>query len=447
MANTTSFTTIVSTIFNTVSSSSHAAQNTTPVLATTITSTTFPNHTTPSWNNISTTALPNVSTVTQASVSTHNSSTLSPRLFSCNETHESRCLKILYEDIADSRVRIWDVLLFVPNTLFLIFVLYRMRHIWHRLLSGIGSGGSPIFVTYFVLVAITALVGVIRGIVSMTVDSASVSGGDANKILWVILRFFLLTAEMSVLVFGVAFGHLDSKTSIKRVLFVTTLLALIYSVIQCILELLWPDFRYEVPSSKWVVYGHGGALFSLITSLIFLLVYILVGALPFLKWLQKYLSVPSRKSFYVYVGLMAILNFISAVGSGMLLYCDMVGLCLIDVFSVVYFTCFAPLLYWTFLSSYFSNAQPNSTLFSYSNQVDEGLNDVADYDMPNNGITVDSTLSGILVFNHEDPDPYQSSNGLIEEPLRDFAEIPTSNFDADRKPRDSTHSYFSDDIT
>uniref|UniRef100_F6S4X0 Integral membrane protein GPR175 n=2 Tax=Ciona intestinalis TaxID=7719 RepID=F6S4X0_CIOIN len=322
-----------------------------------------------------------------------------------------------------------------------------MRHVWHRILSGIGSGGSPIFVTYFILVAITAVVGVIRGIVSMTVDSASISGGDANKILWVILRFFLLTAEMSVLVFGLAFGHLDSKTSIKRVLCVTTMLALIYSTIQCVLELITPDVHYEVPSSKWVVYGHGGATFTFVTSVIFLLVYILIGILPFIKWLQKYLSVPSRRSFYVYVGVMAFMNFIAVIGSGLLFYCDMVGLCLIDVFSLAYFTCFAPLLYWTFLSSYFSNTQPNSTLFSYSNQVDEGLTDVADYDMPSNGITVDSTLSGILVFNHGDQEPYQSSNGLIDEPLHDFAEMPRRSFDSTTNPMDSTHTFFNDSIS
>ena len=40
---------------------------------------------------------------------------------------------------------------------------------------------------------------------------------NADKLLWIILRFFLLATEMSVLVFGVASGHLDSRRSIRRV--------------------------------------------------------------------------------------------------------------------------------------------------------------------------------------------------------------------------------------
>ena len=40
-------------------------------------------------------------------------------------------------------------------------------------------------------------------------------------------------AELSVMVFGLGFGgHVDSRRSIKRVLLVTTSIALIYSTIQ-----------------------------------------------------------------------------------------------------------------------------------------------------------------------------------------------------------------------
>jgi len=75
------------------------------------------------------------------------------------------------------------VILFVPNALFLIFVLYRLRRVWHRILSGIGSGGSPIFAAYFTLVSIAAVLSVVRGVVSMTVDVVTtMSGSNANKV-------------------------------------------------------------------------------------------------------------------------------------------------------------------------------------------------------------------------------------------------------------------------
>ena len=44
---------------------------------------------------------------------------------------------------------------------------------------------------------------------------------NADKLLWIVLRFFLLATEMSVVVFGVASGHLDSKQSIRRVVLVS----------------------------------------------------------------------------------------------------------------------------------------------------------------------------------------------------------------------------------
>nr|CAB3267196.1 transmembrane protein adipocyte-associated 1-like [Phallusia mammillata] len=353
--------------------------------------------------------------------------------------NESQCLWILYEDIGNSRVRIWDVVLFIPNLIFLIFVLYRLRRVWHRILSGIGSGGSPIFVTYFTLVALSALLAVIRGIVSMTVDVATTSGSDANKILWVILRFFLLMAEMSVLVFGIAFGHLDSKSSIKRVLFVTTSLALIYSIVQGTMEMLETDPRFQIETKHWSVYGHGGSLFCFVTSAIFLIMYVFVGCLPFVNWLQKYLSVPTRKSFYVYVGFMAVLNLLAVVGCGLLLEWNWIGLCLLDGYSLAYFTMFAPLVYWTFLSSYFGTAQPSSMLFSYATHVDESQNDITDFDMPATGGNVDSTLSGILVFDHGDTAGYQVPNGHIEEPLHNFTD---GSSDLISPSVDSTHSFF-----
>ena len=42
----------------------------------------------------------------------------------------------------------------------------------------------------------------------MTVNAATPSGDVANKLLYVIVRFFLLATEMSVVVFAIFFGKL-----------------------------------------------------------------------------------------------------------------------------------------------------------------------------------------------------------------------------------------------
>lgn len=40
----------------------------------------------------------------------------------------------------------------------------------------------------------------------MTVNAALPLGGLADKVLWITVRFFLLATEMSVVIFGLAFG-------------------------------------------------------------------------------------------------------------------------------------------------------------------------------------------------------------------------------------------------
>ncbi|XP_076804941.1 transmembrane protein adipocyte-associated 1-like isoform X2 [Clavelina lepadiformis] len=303
-----------------------------------------------------------------------------------------------------------------------MFMLYRLKQSWNKITLGIGNGGSPVFLASFILVGIAASLSVIRGIVSMTFDIATFSGIDANKILWVILRFFLLMAELSVLIFAVAFGHMDSKRSIQWVIIVTACFSLVYSIIQCTLELLNYDPHFHTYLEKRKVYGHGGTKFCLTTSVLLLIIYSGVIALPFVKWLQKYLSVPTRKSFYFYAAIMILLNLISTVGCILLLFDNNFGLCMLDAFSLVYFTTFAPLLYWTFLRLHFGKSQRNGVMYSYSTHVDEELPDVAGFDMPNNNETiVDSTLSGILVFNDERNEILPHFLQHVEEPLNNIS--------------------------
>lgn len=51
------------------------------------------------------------------------------------------------------------------------------------------------------------IISVIRCVVSMSVNVSATVGGKADKILWVTVRFFLLSTEMSVVIFGLAFGE------------------------------------------------------------------------------------------------------------------------------------------------------------------------------------------------------------------------------------------------
>ncbi|GIX92058.1 transmembrane protein adipocyte-associated 1 [Caerostris extrusa] len=153
---------------------------------------------------------------------------------------ESFCKLILYVEILNLRVRIWDLSILAPNVLFLLFMLIRCN----RARLKLRATNSPIFSTFYILVALNAAVSVLRCIVAMTVNAAVPIGEITDKVLWVVVRCFLLATEISVLIFGLAFGHLDSHTSIRRILLVTTCVSLIYSGLQGALEITVPDENF-----------------------------------------------------------------------------------------------------------------------------------------------------------------------------------------------------------
>lgn len=93
-------------------------------------------------------------------------------------------------------------MILVPNLLFLLFIAMR----FNRARLKLRATSSPIFLAFYGLVICNVVISVIRCVVSMTVNAAATVGGKADKVLWVTVRFFLLSTEMSVVIFGLAFG-------------------------------------------------------------------------------------------------------------------------------------------------------------------------------------------------------------------------------------------------
>ncbi|KAB1264148.1 Transmembrane protein adipocyte-associated 1 [Camelus dromedarius] len=320
-----------------------------------------------------------------------NGSTALPPPLAPNISVPHGCLLLLYEDIGTSRVRYWDLLLLIPNVLFFIFLLWKLPFARAKIRAQKPHPSLSLAHQVFVV----ALVGIARAVVSMTV-STSDAATVADKILWEITRFFLLAIELSVVILGLAFGHLESKSSIKRVLAITTVLSLAYSVTQVrrwdraapgapeaghpltsgsgsglsayqgTLEILYPDAHLS--AEDFNIYGHGGRQFWLVSSCFFFLVYSLVVVLPKTP-LKERISLPSRRSFYVYAGILALLNLLQGLGSALLCADVIEGLCCVDATTFLYFSFFAPLIYVAFLRGFFGS-EPK-ILFSYKCQVDE----------------------------------------------------------------------------
>uniref|UniRef100_A0A4W3K669 Integral membrane protein GPR175 n=1 Tax=Callorhinchus milii TaxID=7868 RepID=A0A4W3K669_CALMI len=311
------------------------------------------------YGNLSTAVHDNASTATSVAAPTSAAwwSTVEPSGTLSNISHPHKCLIVLYADIGHSRVRFWDVFLLIPNVLFFAFLIWKLPSARAK----IRVTSSPIFTTFYILVFVVALVGIARAIVSMTVSASSVAM-VTDKILWEISRFFLLATELSVIILGLAFGHLESAASIKRVLAITTVLALGYSITQGTLEILYPDAHLS--AEDFNVYGHGGRHFWLASSCFFFLVYSLIVILPKTP-LRERISLPSKKSFYVYAGILSLLNLLQGIGSTLLcaeIACSQIHPVILTLVP------FAP-----------CRSEPK-ILFSYKSQIDEP--DDTDVHMP-----------------------------------------------------------------
>ncbi|XP_024086208.1 transmembrane protein adipocyte-associated 1 homolog [Cimex lectularius] len=284
-------------------------------------------------------------------------------------SQEAFCKLILYIEVPNSRIQVWDLVMFIPNILFLIFLAVR----FNRARLKLRATSSPIFMAFYGLVVINVVISLLRCIVSMTVNATEMVGNYVDTILWVSVRFFLLSTEISVVVFGLACGHLDSRSSIRHVLLATSLISLAFSSSQATLEIFNPDNNFKLHGKDFSLFGHGGMLFWFISSIVFTLIYMSILILPWTR-LRERLALPSKRSFYVYIMMLVLLNLTQSIGSGLLLYSVNEGLCVVDVTTCLYFTLFTPLVYHTFLSEFFGVSQP-SIMFSYKAQVDDGLED------------------------------------------------------------------------
>lgn len=283
---------------------------------------------------------------------------------------ETFCKYVLYYEIKNSRVRIWDLIILIPNALFMLFLALRFNKAQLKL----RATSSPIFLAFYGLVWGNVIISVIRCVVSMTVNAALPLGGLADKVLWVTVRFFLLSTEMSVVIFGLAFGHLDSRSSIRYVLLATSFLSLAFTITQGTLEIMMPDDAFHIETRDFDLFGHGGMLFWFTSSLVFAVIYLFILILPWTR-LRERLALPSKLSFYIYIMILMLNDSAQAAGAALLGWSDAsAGLCVVDVTTWLYFALFTPLVYHTFLSEFFSISQP-SIMFSYKAQMDETIED------------------------------------------------------------------------
>ncbi|UJR09508.1 hypothetical protein I4U23_013746 [Adineta vaga] len=176
--------------------------------------------------------------------------------------------------------------------------------------------------------------------------------GIILKILWLLVRFILLCTELSLLLFGICFGRSNSNRQwlqTARILIVSSLCSLIYTLIQGVLEFRGDARPSSFLLSNYNLYSYGGMKFLLISSALFLLMYIIIFFLPLLcRRHRKYL--PIRRSFYFYCLILAFINMIQVLGTILsLTETTKYAMCIVDGTTCIFYICFAPFVYHQFL--------------------------------------------------------------------------------------------------
>ncbi|CAF0984006.1 unnamed protein product [Rotaria sordida] len=223
------------------------------------------------------------------------------------------------------------------------------------------------------------------------------------KVFWLCIRFTLLWTELSVLLFGICFGRSNSnRPSIKtlKVLVISFIFTSIYITIQAILEFRRNTRPIKFQTSDYHLYSYGGMRFLLISSSIFLSMYIIIFFLPCLCLRHKrYL--PIRRSFYFYCFVLALINMIQIIGTILnLTETTIYSMCIIDGISSTFYICFAPFVYFQFLR----RALRLNVLIPRIMYADTTINDGEDDDLidPGVNILIDNSTNDRLDGQFED---------------------------------------------
>ncbi|XP_040577172.1 transmembrane protein adipocyte-associated 1 homolog [Lepeophtheirus salmonis] len=275
---------------------------------------------------------------------------------------EPGCKVLLFQTLGRSNVRIMDLLLFIPNLIFFVYLMMGLNKGIRR----ISGSNAPVYRAFYYLILGSASFSLARCILSIILGMVFSYSHALDELGWILLHYVLITTEISVVVLGIT--QIDSLRSIRRIVFISSLIATFYSIVQAVLELKFPDPSFHFKGMN--LFGFGGSFFLFFSSILFLLFYAALLILPCLTPCHKYVwALPQKRSFYYYSTSLLLLNLFQIMGTLLLIY-NPLGLCFLNASIYLYFTLLIPIIYITFLRGFFKTAQP-SLLFSYKAQVDD----------------------------------------------------------------------------
>ena len=208
-----------------------------------------------------------------------------------------------------------------------------------------------------------------RCLVAMAVHAEDPDNDETDKILWILARFVFLLSELGILALSLSIGHLG-HAGVRNLVLSAALVAAVYTSLQAYMEFNSPYYGYTVMRSGFEMYGQGGPVFWLMTSILSLFLYLAVFLLPF--WPCRPLAMlPQPVLFYSYISFHLLLNIITSIGTILLLSGRTAGMCVTNATTFVYFSLLPMLAFLCFVRPWLRVSQPN-LLMSYPMEGEEG---------------------------------------------------------------------------
>ncbi|CAF3483260.1 unnamed protein product [Adineta steineri] len=258
------------------------------------------------------------------------------------------CVRFRTEKILSSKIRYFDVIILIPNLIFLFFIIIK----WIRKRTKLNTN-KPLLLSITCLLLSVILTNILRCLFVMIFSNQSFHAQEIIvKIFWLLIRFALLWTELSILLFGVCFGHSSSnRQSIKiiKILITSFIFSSIYTTSQAVLEFRRDTRPIQFQTTYYNLYSHGGMKFLFISSSIFLILYLIIFTLWCLCRRQQK-CLPIRRSFYFYCFVLIFVNMIQVIGAMLnLTETTIWSMCIVEGMTCIFYTCFAPFVYYQFL--------------------------------------------------------------------------------------------------
>jgi hypothetical protein len=264
----------------------------------------------------------------------------------------------------------------VPTLFFLVFLTWRLKPALRRLVRS----QSQIMRTYYAFLWVVCILNLFRCWFQI---AESVGSGRNEKLwnfMWLLNMAGMTVMEVSVVTF-LSQGYIATgKEALIRTLCISGAVALVDSIVKICLIYGYGTslFMYHasVPDAlstdmSWAKWGFWTA-----HHLLYVMIYLFILVLPHTA-LRDYL--PARPSFYRYVALLCLNNFGLVVGSIMVGSKHVSGYCVYGFFNFLYFSCYPPLLYMTFLSEFFVDDDLELESAYYSEMREAGYFDDMDF--------------------------------------------------------------------